>query len=387
METDLSQLSLITHLYCASCRRKYPFSAIQNFANCCKQPLLTNYLLEPQSKDSLIDKSFNIWRYSAFLPVLDPENIVSLEEGWTPIHTFTKMAAQLGIHTVLLKDESMNPTGSFKARGLSVAISKAKELGITHCMIPTAGNAGGALSAYAAKAGIKATVVMPRHTPVTLQEECRYHGAELILIDGLIDTCGKKVKQLAAETGAFDMSTMKEPYRIEGKKTLGFEIAEQLHWQLPDVILYPTGGGTGLIGMWKAFKEMQQLGWIAKDRLPRMVIVQSEKCNPMIQMFENGSFPESYLPEASIAYGLAVPNPFAKDLIQQVVKESVGTAITVSEEEMQKGMHEIAAKEGLLLSPEGSATYIGLKKLIEKDYISEDETVMLFNTGSWNKYR
>lgn len=328
-----------------------------------------------------------MWRYSAFLPVLNPENIVSLEEGWTPIHTLSKIASTLGINRVWLKDESMNPTGSFKARGLSIAISKAKELGITHCIIPTAGNAGGALSAYAAKAGIKATVVMPKHTPSTLQEECRYHGAELILLDGLIDTCGKKVKQLAAETGAFDMSTMKEPYRIEGKKTLGYEIAEQLKWQLPDVIIYPTGGGTGLIGMWKAFKELQQLGWIAEGPLPRMIIVQSNKCNPMIQMFENGSFPESYVPEASMAYGLAVPHPFAKDLIQQVVNESGGTAITVSEEEIQKGMHEVATKEGLLLSPEGSATFIGLKKLIEKDYISEDETVMLFNTGSWNKYR
>ena len=327
-----------------------------------------------------------MWRYSAFLPVLDPDNIVSLEEGWTPIHSVSRIASLMGIHKVLLKDESMNPTGSFKARGLSVAISKAKELGITHCMIPTAGNAGGALSAYAAKANIKATVVMPRHTPKTLQDECSYYGAELILMDGLIDACGKKVKQLVAETGAFDMSTMKEPYRIEGKKTLGFEIAEQLQWSLPDVIIYPTGGGTGLIGMWKAFKEMQQLGWIKKGRLPRMIIVQSEKCNPMIQMFENNVFPESYQPEASMAYGLAVPNPFAKDLIQKVVKESGGTAITVSEEEIRKGMHEMAAKEGLLLSPEGSATYIGLKKLIEKDYVQEDETVMLFNTGSWNKY-
>ena len=328
-----------------------------------------------------------MWRYSAFLPVLDPENIVSLEEGWTPIHTFSKIAAQLGIHQVLLKDESMNPTGSFKARGLSVAVSKAKELGITHCIIPTAGNAGGALSAYAAKADISATVVMPKHTPATLQEECRYHGAELILIDGLIDSCGKKVKQLAAETGAFDMSTMKEPYRIEGKKTLGFEIAEQLHWQLPDVIIYPTGGGTGLIGMWKAFKEMQELGWIPRGRLPRMVIVQSTNCNPMIQMFENGSFPESYLPEASMAYGLAVPHPFAKDLIQKVVTESGGAAVTVSETDIQNGMQEVARKEGLLLSPEGSACFMGLKKLIEKDYVKEDETVMLFNTGSWNKYR
>lgn len=327
-----------------------------------------------------------MWRYAPFLPVLDEENIVSLGEGWTPLHPLYKLAASLGLKELLLKDESVNPTGSFKARGLSVAISKAKELGITHCIIPSAGNAGGALSAYAAKAGIKATIVMPKHTPETLKEECRQYGSELVLVDGLIDACGKKAKQLAAATGAFDMSTMKEPYRLEGKKTLGYEIAEQLNWQLPDLIIYPTGGGTGLIGMWKAFKEMQQLGWI-HGRLPKMIIVQSEKCNPMIQMFENGVFPESFSPEPSIAYGLAVPYPFAKDLIQQVVRESNGAAVTVSEKEIVCGIEEIAVTEGLLLSPEGSATYMGLRKLIEKDYIREDETVILLNTGSWYKYR
>jgi threonine synthase len=327
-----------------------------------------------------------MWRYAPFLPVLDEENIVSLGEGWTPLHPLYKLAASLGRKELLLKDESVNPTGSFKARGLSVAISKAKELGITHCIIPSAGNAGGALSAYAAKAGIKATIVMPNHTPETLKEECRLYGSELVLVDGLIDACGKKAKQLATATGAFDMSTMKEPYRLEGKKTLGYEIAEQLNWQLPDLIIYPTGGGTGLIGMWKAFKEMQQLGWI-HGRLPKMIIVQSEKCNPMIQMFENGVFPESFSPEPSIAYGLAVPYPFAKDLIQQVVRESNGAAVTVSEKEIVCGIEEIAVTEGLLLSPEGSATYMGLRKLIEKDYIREDETVILLNTGSWYKYR
>ncbi len=387
VETAVSNISFITGLRCASCGRSYRFTEIQTFAACCNQPLLAEYNLVPLSRKYLEGKPFNMWRYRAFLPVLDPHNIVSLEEGWTPIHSLRKITAALGIHRVLLKDESVNPTGSFKARGLSVAISKAKETGITHCIIPTAGNAGGALSAYAAKAGIKATIVMPRHTPQTLQEECRCYGAELLLMDGLIDACGKKAKQLAAETGAFDMSTMKEPYRLEGKKTLGFEIAEQLNWQLPDTIIYPTGGGTGLIGMWKAFKEMQQIGWITKGRLPKMIIVQSENCNPMIQMFEDGVFPESYSPEASVAYGLAVPNPFAKDLIQQVVHESGGAAVAVSEDEIQKGILELASKEGLLLSPEGSATYIGLKKLIEKDYIREDETVLLFNTGSWYKYR
>ncbi len=327
-----------------------------------------------------------MWRYAEWLPVINEANIVSLGEGWTPIHTLYKLAAQLGLKKILLKDEAVNPTGSFKARGLSVAISKAKELGITNCIIPTAGNAGGALSAYAAKANIKVTVVMPRHTPETLKEECISYSADLILIDGLIDACGKKAKQLSEKTGAFDMSTMKEPYRLEGKKTLGFEIAEQLNWRLPDIIIYPTGGGTGLIGMWKAFKEMQQLGWLT-GKLPKMIIVQSENCNPMVQMFETGIFPDNFSAEASLAYGLAVPSPFAKDMIQQVIRESKGTAITVSEEDMTKGMEAFNAAEGMLLSPEGSATYMGLKKLIEKDYVHEDETVLLFNTGAWFKYR
>jgi len=328
----------------------------------------------------------SIWRYAEWLPVIYEANIVSLGEGWTPIHSLQKLAAKLGLKKLLLKDEAVNPTGSFKARGLSVAISKAKELGISHCIIPTAGNAGGALSAYAAEANIKATVIMPRHTPETLKEECISYGADLILIDGLIDACGKKAKQLSEKTGAFDMSTMKEPYRLEGKKTLGFEIAEQLNWRLPDIIIYPTGGGTGLIGMWKAFKEMQHLGWLT-GKLPKMIIVQSKNCNPMVQMFETGIFPDNFSAEASLAYGLAVPSPFAKDMIQQVIRESKGTAITVSEEDMKKGMEEFNAAEGMLLSPEGSATYMGLKKLIEKDYVYEDETVLLFNTGAWFKYR
>ena len=233
---------------------------------------------------------------------------------------------------------------------------------------------------------MKATVIMPKHTSATLKDECKLYGAELIEVDGLIDACGKLAKTIAAQTGAFDMSTMKEPYRIEGKKTLGYEIAEQLNWQLPDVIIYPTGGGTGLIGMWKAFKEMINLGWIT-NKLPKMIIVQTENCNPMIQEFENGKVSSSFSPKATIASGLAVPYPFANELIQSVVSESNGTAVTVSETEMVNGIDKVARIEGLILSPEGSASFMGLKKLIEKDYIKEDETILLFNTGSWYKYR
>ena len=231
-----------------------------------------------------------------------------------------------------------------------------------------------------------ATVIMPRHTAETLKEECRLYGAELILVDGLIDSCGKMAKQLSAAQGHFDISTMKEPYRLEGKKTIGYEIAEQLNWQLPDVIIYPTGGGTGLLGMWKAFKEMQDLGWIT-GALPRMVIVQSENCAPMLQRFRDGKVSADFSPLPSAAYGLAVPYPFAADMMMQVMQESSGTVVTVSEKEMDNGIAAMAQTEGYLPSPEGSATFEAMKKLLHSGWIHEEETVLLFNTGSWYKYR
>jgi threonine synthase len=297
-----------------------------------------------------------------------------------------QLSTKIGLNNLRIKDESVNPTGSFKARGLSMGVSKGKELGITEFIIPTAGNAGGALSAYCAKGNLKATVIMPTHTAETLKEECRLYGANLILVDGLIDSCGKLARQIAKETGAFDISTMKEPYRLEGKKTMGYEIAEQSNWQLPDVIVYPAGGGTGLIGMWKAFKEMKALGWI-QGKLPRLVLVQTENCSPMKYLFDNGVLPEDYEPQPSAAFGLAVPYPFAADMMLASLFESNGTAITVSEKEMDKGIEEVALSEGLLLSPEGAATYMGMKKLMEKDWIQEQEEVLLVNTGSWYKYR
>jgi threonine synthase len=386
VQSIISTGTRLQFLYCYKCNNQFNYQQIQSYATCCNVPLLAQYNLTPISKNILKHRPHTIWRYKEFLPLIDSQNIVSLGEGYTTIHHLEKLSKTINCRKILLKDEGENPTGSFKARGLSVAISKAKELGIEHCIIPTAGNAGGALSAYAAKANIKATVIMPKHTSNTLKDECKLYGAELIEVDGLIDACGKLAKTIAAQTGAFDMSTMKEPYRIEGKKTLGYEIAEQLNWQLPDVIIYPTGGGTGLIGMWKAFKEMINLGWIT-NKLPKMIIVQTENCNPMIQEFENGKVTASFSPRATIASGLAVPYPFANELIQSVVRESNGTAVTVSESEMINGVDVVARLEGLILSPEGSASFMGLKKLIEKDYIKEDETVLLFNTGSWYKYR
>lgn len=377
METITRETTtLATMLRCPHCGQQYDIHVLQAYATCCNQPLSTQYDLEPQSTRLIQTSVRSMWRYSRVMPVFDENNIVSLGEGWTPVHTLTKH--------LLLKDEGVNPTGSFKARGISAAISKAKELGITHCIVPTAGNAGGALAAYCAKAGIHATVIMPAITPGTLQEECRLYGAELILVDGLIDDCGKLARQLVQETGAFDMSTMKEPYRLEGKKTMGYEIAEQLNWQLPDVIIYPTGGGTGLIGMWKAFHEMQQLGWI-NGQLPRMVVVQTENCDPMVRLFNETA--GAFKAKPSIAYGLAVPAPFAKDMMMDVLKESNGAAIAVSETAIDSGIRKMAATEGLLLSPEGAATYIAMQKLTEQGWIKPDETVLLFNTGSWYKYR
>jgi threonine synthase len=386
VNTDHFSSSRLLHLYCARCGKKYPANQLQSYAQCCNQPLYSHYDFSGFSAKNINRHIDSIWRYRQLLPVLNEANIISLNEGWTPLQQLFKLEQKLGQKKILLKDEAGNPTGSFKARGLSVAVSKLKELGVEHCIIPTAGNAGGALSAYAAKANMQATVVMPRHSAETLKEECRLYGATLILVDGLIDACGRKVAALKEQNHAFDISTMKEPYRLEGKKTIGYEIAEQHNWVLPDVIIYPTGGGTGLLGMWKAFKEMQLMGMLSA-KLPRMVIVQSEKCNPMIQQFETGRFPETYLAEPSLALGLSVPAPFAKDIIQEIVKESRGTAISCSENEISSGITEFANTEGILLSPEGAAGFIGLKKLIEKDYLKEDETVLLFNTGSWYKYR
>jgi threonine synthase len=379
-------ISYARALQCPNCKREYNIDDIQSYATCCNQPLLTVYEFMNINKKELLQGPQSMWRYHKLLPLFNEENIVSLGEGWTRISQLIKASAKHNINKILLKDESTNPTGSFKARGISMAISKARELGIEHCVIPTAGNAGGALAAYCAKADIAATVIMPRHTSETLKEECRLFGAELIQLDGLIDSCGKLAKQLSTDNGYYDVSTMKEPYRLEGKKTIGYEIAEQLNWQLPDVIIYPTGGGTGLIGMWKAFEEMQQLGWI-KGKLPRMVVVQSENCAPMMHVYNSGKIPDTFNPLPSLAYGLAVPFPFAKDLMMKVLLESDGTVVTVSEKEIENGIEEVASSEGVLLSPEGSSTYVAMEKLIEDAWIQEDETVLLFNTGSWYKYR
>lgn len=382
--------SLVSFLQCSGCDKAYDIHELQTFAKCeiCgNSPLLANYdLLDTPSKSEIHLSNRSMWRYREMLPVLDDRNIVTLGEGWTPLLHADRLAAKCNLNTLLIKDESANPTGSFKARGMSMAVSKAKELGVDTCIVPTAGNAGGALSAYCAKAGMKAIVVMPRHTPQAFKTECQYFGAELIEVDGLISDCATEVGQIKLERACFDISTMKEPYRLEGKKTMGYEIAEQMSWKLPDVILYPTGGGTGLIGMWKAFHEMKEMGWI-ESKFPRMVAVQTDNCMPVVLMHKGElSTSKNYQGSASYANGLAVPKPFAEKLILKVLSESQGTAIAVSDVEIKEAMKEIASLEGLLVCPEGAALLPALKELIENGSIRKDESVLMLNTGSAYKY-
>ncbi len=383
---QLSNDSLITHLVCSKCNTPYDHQLVQTFSICCNVPLSAVYNLNGQTINAINSTDYTMWRYQFVLPVMDAANIISLNEGFTPISQLKKISDFLNIDSLYLKDEGVNPTGSFKARGLSMGVSKAKELGIKQMVIPTAGNAGGAMSAYCAKAGIEATVIMPKHTADTLKDECRLYGANLIQIDGLIDACGKKAREIAASTGAFDMSTMKEPYRLEGKKTLGYEIAEQFNWELPDIIVYPAGGGTGLIGIWKAFKELILMNAI-KGPLPKMVLVQSNECSPMVHLFNDGQLPINYTPKSSAALGLAVPYPFATEMMLEVLKESNGIALTVTEKEMEDGVEEIAKIEGLLLSPEGAATFRATQHLIKMGWAKSSDQILLVNTGSWYKYR
>ncbi len=380
--------SLLTNLACSQCGKLYNSHKLQTFSPCCTKPLLANYQLEnAPSKEVLKGRPLNMWRYKELLPLLDEERKVSLGEGFTPILKIEKAAGKYGFTNVSVKDEAMNPTGSFKARGLSMAISKANEFEVTECIIPTAGNAGGAMSAYCAKAGMKATVVMPAITPSIFKMECTIHGADVIELEGLISDCGKKVAEMKLITGAFDISTMKEPYRLEGKKTMGYEIAEQSDWKLPDVIIYPAGGGTGLIGIWKAFKEMQEMGWITGP-LPKMVAVQSANCQPVVKAYDDTmNIKNSYTKaKSSLAYGLAVPNSFGHDLLMKTIEESNGMAVAVSEEEIVAGVYELAHEEGLLVCPEGAATWKAMIKMKEAGHLTGRENILLMNTGSAYKY-
>ncbi|GAC1400158.1 MAG: threonine synthase [Pyrinomonadaceae bacterium] len=327
-----------------------------------------------------------MWRYAEVLPVASDDGIVSLGEGWTPLIRAARLAAKVGLDELYIKDESLNPTQSFKARGMSAAVSMAKELGATKLAVPSAGNAAGARAAYAARAGLEAHIFMPRDTPKANIVECEQTGAHVTLIDGLITDCGAEVARRKDAEGWFDVSTLKEPYRIEGKKTLGYELAEQLDWTLPDVIIYPTGGGTGLIGMWKAFDEMEQLGWIDAKR-PKMISVQAAGCAPMVRAFEKGERFAAEFPNAhTVASGLRVPKAIGDFLILDAVRASNGAAIAVTDEELLTATREIGSSEGIFVAPEGAACLPALRKLLGEGKIKRSEHVVIFNTGAGVKY-
>lgn len=380
----------VTHLECAACGLKHEARRLHNLCTECGKPLLVRYDLEKAArtltKESLRTRRADLWRYREVLPVEHDENIVSLGEGWTPLLHAERLGAQLGMKKLFIKDESQNPTQSFKARGMTTAISMAKELGVQKLAVPSAGNAAGALSAYAARAGLEAYIFMPKDTPRANIIECEQTGAHVTLMDGLITDCGAEVGRRKEAENWFDVSTLKEPYRVEGKKTLGYELAEQLDWTLPDAIVYPTGGGTGLIGMWKAFDEMEQLGWIGAKR-PRMISVQSTGCAPIVRAFEEGKrFADEFPNAATTASGLRVPKAIGDFLILDAIRASNGTAIAVTDEELIHATREIGAAEGLFVAPEGAACLPALRKLIASNFIGAGDQVVLFNTGAGVKY-
>jgi len=380
-------MSRLVYLECPECGERHDPDRLQTYCLKCDSPLLARYdLSTPIDKESIASRTGGIWRWRELLPLRDESFIVYLGEGDTPLVRIPKIADTMGLEHVTVKDESANPTGTFKARGLAVALSKAAELGVEKFVIPTAGNAGGALAAYAAKGGFEAHVFMPQDAPELNQIEVKVAGAHLHLVDGLIDLAGEEAAKQSLQNGWFNVSTFKEPYRVEGKKIMGCELAEAFDWHLPDVIVYPTGGGTGLVGMWKAFAEMRELGWI-NSHLPRMVSVQSTGCAPVIRALETGAERVSYWENASTyAAGLRVPGAFADRLILGAVRESGGTGVAVSDDEIREAQKKLAREAGLLVCPEGAASLAGLKKLVESDWISADENVVLFNTGSGLKY-
>ena len=386
MKTQLTT-NLFANLICSNCGAIYSGSSINSISPCCNKALLANYHLNDYASKELINThDSSMWRYASLLPIAGRENIVSLKEGGTPIISLDNLAAKNNMASVLIKDESYNPTGSFKARGLSAAVSKAKELGIDKLIIPTAGNAGAALAAYCAKAGMQCIVVMPEHTPDVFKRECILFGAELILVNGLIDHCAKRVEEIKRNRDYFEVSTLKEPYRLEGKKTMGYEIAEQLHWELPDIIVYPAGGGTGMIGIWKAFREMLKLGWI-NGPLPKMIAAQSKNCAPLALAVNNRSnWKENFSPIPTIANGLAVPFPFGMELMLEVIDASGGEVTTVNEQEIIEAVKEVAQTEGLLLSPEGAAAWKAIEHLAKSKKISAHERVLFLNTATGYKY-
>lgn len=378
--------SALSHLQCSYCEREYDADILQTYCTDCQSPLLARYDLQKASvtldKNAVGIRPNGLWRWSEILPVRNQPDRRSLGEGDTPLVHSDRLAARYGFDDLWIKDESTNPTGTFKARGLAVAVARAVELGVDGFVIPTAGNAGGALAAYAARHGVPADVFMPEDAPRVNQIEVQAFGARLHLVDGLIDEAGRLAGQAAEQERLFGVATFREPYRVEGKKTMGLELAEAFEWQLPDAVLYPTGGGTGLAGMWKAFQELESLGWIGPAR-PRLISVQAEGCQPIVRAIESGSDRAEVWQNATTeAGGLRVPGVFADRLVLAAIRDSRGTAIAVSDEAMRSAQAEMAALDGIYPCLEGAATWAAAKNLREQGLLDPEEKIVLFNTGS-----
>lgn len=383
--------SYLSALHCPECEAYFATGKVQTYCVECQSPILARYDyqgVKEHTSPKIIRRRSNqgIWRWAELLPVQDPQKRITLGEGNTPLLNLKRIGEAIRLPNLMVKDESPNPTGTFKARGLACAVSKASELGLGEFVLPTAGNAGAALATYAARAGLKAHIYMPQDAPVTNQEEVRISGADLHLVPGSIREAAERASHESEGKAWFSMSTFKEPYRLEGKKTLGFELAEQLNWSLPDVIIYPTGGGTGLVGMWKAFDEMETLGWIGAHR-PRMVSVQAAGCAPIVKAFtEHAQRTSTWEKARTIADGLRVPEVFADRLILRILRESHGTAVAVTDGEITEAQSKLGRQEGIFAAPEGAAPLAAAVKLAQDQWLSPRESIILFNTGSGLKY-
>ena len=382
--------SYLSHLECTGCGKDYPCDQLSTVSACCGKVLFARYdlprLRQEVDRDALTQRNPDMWRFSELLPVKDPGNVISLGEGGTPLLKASRLGEDLGLERLFIKEEGLNPTGTFKARGISAAVSRLKELGVSGFTMPSAGNAAGAGAAYCARGGIPLKVFMPQDAPDANKKECLLADSDLNLVDGLINDAGRKAVAVAEEEGLFDLSTLKEPYRAEGKKTMGLEIAMQLGWRLPDAIVYPTGGGTGIIGMLKGFQELLELGWV-EGSLPRFIAVQATGCQPIVKAFNEGESTSAPWENAkTLADGLRVPHPFADYLILKALRDTGGTALAVEDPDMVEAMYHLAAAEGVIACPEGAATLVGLRQLIREGLVETDETVILLNTGSGYKY-
>ena len=382
-------MTTVTHLECSLCQKTFEAGQVLNLCPC-GGPLLVRYDLEKARKSWnrawIPNGPSTMWRYQPVLPVRKPESIISLGEGFTPLIRARRLGRRLGAENLWIKDEGLNPTGSFKARGLSCAVSMAVDLGIRKLAIPSAGNAASAMAAYAAAAGLEAHIFMPGDVPQSNFIECQAFGARVTLVDGLISDCARLMAERQAGEGWFDVSTLKEPYRIEGKKTMGYEVAEHFHWELPGAIFYPTGGGVGLIGMWKAFAEMEQMGWVSGKR-PKMIAVQASGCQPVVRAFQEGASRSQFFENAAtVASGLRVPKPLGDFLILEAVRASGGTAIALDDDEILSAGIELATQEGMFAAPEAAACVAALRHLLETGFLTPQERIVIYNTGSGLKY-